>query len=69
MRSCGRKTERKDKVSEHMLDRREFMKFGAICASSFALAPTCLGQRRAKAVKPNVVLLLAEPRKSWRKQP
>jgi len=47
-------------VSEHGLNRREFMKFGAICAGSFALAPTCLGQRGAKAVKPNVVLLLAD---------
>lgn len=55
-------------MSEHVLNRRGFMKFGAIFAGSLALAPTCLGQRGVNAGKPNVVLLLAEPRKSWRER-
>ena len=47
-------------MSERTLDRREFMKFGAFLASSFALAPRCLGGRGGPAAKPNVVLLLAD---------
>ncbi|MBN2129698.1 MAG: sulfatase-like hydrolase/transferase [Sedimentisphaerales bacterium] len=45
---------------KHILDRRKFMKSGALLAGSLTLAPTCFGQHNLEAGKPNILLLLTD---------